>query len=363
MNILILGNGQLGQMLGRAAVHYGHACLLVNTKTEQVMPVACYEPLPMSLQQATSWADVVTWEHEQLAPAHVDICAAKFLSPADKILQLTDRQLEKGLCDSLGIATSPWSSFKDQSELCSVLETSTQALVIKAAQGGYDGRSQWRFTPQQGVAAVDISAAGAQPGIVEQMIDFTCEVSIVGARNADAEICCYALVENIHRQGILSHTLAGLSDFPAHLQQQAEHAFQQITDALDYVGTLAIEFFVIGEGEQSRLLVNEIAPRVHNSGHWTMTGTSCDQFDLHIRAVTGTPFPAAVNAQPTLMVNVIGAAAIPAHLWPSDADPHWYGKDARPGRKVGHVNWLTNSRAEASAFIAREQQYLQVLAD
>lgn len=363
MNILILGNGQLGQMLGRAAIHYGHHCLLVNTKTDQVMPVASHEPMSLTLEAATDWADVVSWEHEQLAPQHVDICAAKFLSPADKILQLTDRQLEKQLCDDLGIPTSPWASFHDQSELKALLEASDCAQVIKAAQGGYDGRSQWRFKPERGIDARSLSEAGAQPGIVEQMIDFSCEVSIVGARNSAGQTCCYDLVENIHREGILSYTLAGLSDLPAHLQEQAEDAFKAITDALSYVGTLAIEFFVVGEGEQTRLLVNEIAPRVHNSGHWSMTGSTCDQFDLHIRALSATPFPAALRCRPTLMLNVIGATAIPAHLWATDVDPHWYGKEARPGRKVGHVNWLTNSRAEALAMIEREQNGLQVLAN
>lgn len=363
MNILILGNGQLGQMLGRAAIHYGHECLLVNTKTDQVMPVASHQSMSFNLQQATDWADIVSWEHEQLAPQHVDICGAKFLAPADKVLQLTDRQLEKRLCDDLGIATSSWSPFSNQSELKALLQASQHAQVIKAAQGGYDGRSQWRFKPDQGLQAVNLTEAGAQPGIVEQMIDFTCEVSIVGARNTSGETCCYDLVENIHRDGILSYTFAGLSDLPAHLQSQAEDAFKRITDALSYVGTLAIEFFVVGEGDQARLLVNEIAPRVHNSGHWSMTGSSCDQFDLHIRALTNTPFPAAINYRPTLMINVIGAAQIPTHLWSTDVDPHWYGKDPRPGRKVGHVNWLTNSRAEAMALIEREHTALQILAN
>lgn len=361
MNILILGNGQLGQMLGRAAIHYGHACLLVDTKTDQVMPVASYQALDMTIESATAWADVVSWEHEQLQPAHVDICADKFLSPPSEILKLTDRQLEKQLCDDLGLATSPWFAFSHQAELESGLSDSDQAWVVKAAQGGYDGRSQWRYKPNE-ATNFRFHEAGAQPGIAEHMIDFNCEVSIVGARNQAGHTCCLPLVENIHREGILSHTFALLSELPEHLQSQAEHAFVQITEALHYVGTLAIEFFVVGEGSQARLLINEIAPRVHNSGHWSMTGSSCDQFDLHIRALTATPFPASLTPRPTVMLNVIGVPSIPSHLWPSDADPHWYGKDARPGRKVGHVNWLTSSRAEAQAFVDREQANVQQLA-
>lgn len=361
MKILILGNGQLGQMLGRAAVHYGHACLLVNTKSDQIMPVAAHEPLAMSTEEAAAWADVITWEHEQIAPQHVAICAGKFLSPADQILRLTDRQLEKQLCDDLAIPTSPWNPFSSASELTALLQHTTQAVVIKAAQGGYDGRSQWRFTPGDDLEMV-VREAGNQPGIVEHMIPFACEVSVVGARQQSGEICCFPLVENVHRQGILSHTLAGVSDFPHHLQSAAEEAFARLTTALDYVGTLAIEFFVVGRGDEAQLLVNEVAPRVHNSGHWSLSGSHCDQFDLHIRSITGTAFPATLQVEPTLMVNVIGASAIPQDLWTSTADPYWYGKDPRRGRKVGHVNWRIQTRDEALELVSNYQEALQKLA-
>lgn len=361
MKILILGNGQLGQMLGRAAIHYGHACLLVNTKTDQVMPVAAHEALPMTLDEAAAWADVITWEHEQIAPQHVAICADKFLSPAEQILRLTDRQLEKQLCDDLSIATSPWHGFNNASELTQLLQNASQALVIKAAQGGYDGRSQWRFRPGDDIAQV-VREAGQQPGIVEHMIPFICEVSVVGARSQNGTTCCFPLVENVHRDGILSHTFAGVSDFPAHLQGEAEAAFTRLTAALDYVGTLAIEFFVVGSGEQAQLLVNEVAPRVHNSGHWSLSGSHCDQFDLHIRSVTGTPFPQDLQVVPTLMINAIGASGIPAELWATHADPYWYGKDPRPGRKVGHVNWRIESRDAAMDLVSEHQSSLQKLA-
>lgn len=361
MKILILGNGQLGQMLGRAAIHYGHACLLVNTKSDEVMPVAAHEPLAMSVQEAADWADVISWEHEQIAPQHVDICAEKFLSPADQILRLTDRQLEKQLCDDLSIPTSPWDAFASASELARLLQRATQAVVIKAAQGGYDGRSQWRFSPGDDIDLV-VREAGCQPGIVEHMIPFSCEVSIVGARQQRGDTCCFPLVENVHRQGILSHTLAGLSDFPAHLQTQAEDAFTCLTAALKYVGTLAIEFFIVGSGDDAQLLVNEVAPRVHNSGHWSLSGSHCDQFDLHIRSLTGTAFPAQLQVEPTLMLNVIGADAIAPELWSSAADPYWYGKEPRRGRKVGHVNWRVRTRDHALELVSTYQEALQKLA-
>lgn len=362
MNILILGNGQLGQMLARSAIHYGHQCLLVNTATDQVMPAGAHSEHRLSLEDAVAWADVVSWEHEQLKPEHVKLCGAKFCSPTDKILQLTDRQKEKSLCDQLGIATSPWQAFNTAAELQNILEHADSRLVIKAAEGGYDGRSQWRFAPGDSIQSV-LEEAGQQPGIAEHMINFGCEVSIVGARSSNGSICCLPLVENVHTKGILSYTLAGFSDLPAHLQSAAEEAFKRVTQELDYVGTLAIEFFVTGSGDDSQLLINEIAPRVHNSGHWSLSGTTCDQFDLHIRALTGTPFPATLETQPTVMLNVIGAETIPARLWNGVADPYWYGKEPRPGRKVGHVNYRAGSRAEALAWVDKEYQALQILAD
>ncbi|TRW48944.1 ATP-grasp domain-containing protein [Aliidiomarina halalkaliphila] len=362
MNILILGNGQLGQMLAQATIRLGHACLLVNTRTNQVMPAGAHVPMQLSIAEAVDWADIVSWEHEQLDPEHVQLAADKLLTDPAKILPLTHRQLEKQLCDDLDIATAPWVAFDTQEQFQTAVTQWQGKAVIKAASGGYDGKSQWRYNSDEPGDLVALGdTAGRQPGIIEAMIPFQCEVSIVGARAADGRIQCYPLVENVHRNGILSHTFAGFNNLPAHLQQKAEHAFRKITEHLGYVGTLAIEFFVVGAGDSAELLVNEIAPRVHNSGHWSMQGTNISQFALHIRALTNMPFAPFIT-QPTLMVNAIGIAQIPDSLWQDgEAAPFWYGKEARPGRKVGHVNFHVNDRAGAEALAAQWAPELQIL--
>ncbi|MCC5855287.1 MAG: ATP-grasp domain-containing protein [Idiomarina sp.] len=362
MKVLILGNGQLGQMLGQAAIQLGQECLLINTRTDQVMPVAAHHPLNISIADAVEWADIVTWEHEQISDAHVQLAAHKLLTDPAQIRPLTHRQEEKSLCDQLGLATAPWQPFANASELKDILSNWEGKAVIKAAEGGYDGKGQWRWAPGEAIEPL-LATAGQQPGIVESMIPFSREVSVVGARHRDGHHLCYSLVENVHTQGILSHTLAGLTDIPAHLQVTAEAWFARLTEHLGYVGTLAIEFFVVGEGDQSQLLVNEIAPRVHNSGHWSQSGSNCSQFGLHIRALTGMPMPA-LTMQPTLMLNVIGVDGIPAPLWEHAATyPFWYGKDARPGRKVGHVNVALEHGNEAADWINDWSNRLQMLQD
>lgn len=360
MKILILGNGQLGQMLAQACLQLGQECLLINTRTNQVVPAAAHTPLALSVEDAVAWSDIVTWEHEQLSKPHVLLAASKLLTDPEQIFPLTQRQLEKQLCKDLGIATAPWINFDTPEQFRHGIEQWQGNAVIKAASGGYDGKSQWRYNADAPKHVSElIATAGQQPGIIEAMIPFDCEVSLVGARAADGRIQCYPLVENVHKQGILSHTFAGLSKFPDHLQQAAEQAFQKITDHLNYVGTLAIEFFLVG---QSTLLVNEIAPRVHNSGHWSMQGCNLSQFDLHIRALTNMPF-APLQMQPSLMVNVIGVEAIPDRLWADpQARPFWYAKEAKIGRKVGHVNFTVKDRASAELLANKWAPQLQRLA-
>ncbi len=365
MKLLILGNGQLGQMLAQSSIQLGHECLLVNTRTNKVMPAGAHVPLSLSIEEAMQWAEIVSWEHEQLDPDHVALAAAKLLTDADKIRPLTHRQLEKKMCDDLGIPTAPWQSFQTADQFSQALQTWQEPVVIKAAFGGYDGKSQWRWNPQSTSAQTEAAAlersAGLQAGIIESMIPFSKEMSIVGARAKDGRILCYPLVENVHTNGILSHTFAGFEHIDERLQATAEEAFRRITEHLGYVGTLAIEFFVVGEGDTAELLVNEIAPRVHNSGHWSLSGCNASQFDLHIRSLTNMPFPE-LAVQPTLMLNAIGCAQIPAELWQdSRAQAFWYGKDSRPGRKVGHVNMRISSRPDAEALCKHWTPSLQVL--
>ena len=362
MKLLFIGDGQLGQMLGRSAIQHGHEVLLYSTREHTIKPLSAQLNLPLSLAEAIRWSDCVSWEHEDIPAEVLTAAQAKFLFDTNRIKGLTDRRTEKQLFDEQQVATSPWSAFSTPAELTEILAHSDAAQVIKAARGGYDGKGQWRFQPGDALEPL-AQTAGQQAGIVEAMIPFKREVSLVGARGQDGQIACYPLVINVHRQGILSHTFAGLAEPDAQLQQQAEQAFAKITTALDYVGVLGIEFFVVEEAGNQHLLVNEIAPRVHNSGHWSMQGSSHSQFDLHIRALTQMPL-GQPTIRPTLMLNVIGVAEIPSALW-QDArcQCHWYNKAARPGRKVGHVNIQVDSLEEAEQWVTEWSPRLQTLAD
>ncbi len=361
MKILLSGDGQLGQMLGASAIQHGHECLLYSTRSHQVKPLSAQLPLAMTLAQAIAWADVVSWEHEDIPADVMTLAQHKFLMNAAGIQRLTDRRAEKKLFDDCAVPTSPWQSYDNVAELQQLLQQSQHDLVLKAARGGYDGKGQWRFG--RGDDAVTLAAvAGQQAGIAEQLIAFDREVSLVGARAKDGSVVCYPLITNVHRNGILSYSIAATGQLPVTLQQQAEHCFQALTNALHYVGVLAIEFFVVGEGDTAQLLVNEIAPRVHNSGHWTMNGASCSQFDLHIRALTGMPLPQ-LRVQPTLLLNVIGVESIPDALWQHpQSSCHWYNKTAQPGRKVGHVTIQIDDLASAASWVERWAERLQVLA-
>lgn len=361
MNILILGNGQLGQMLGKAVIQQGHQCLLYSDREHKVMALASDQSVALSLEEAKDWADVVTWEHEHLGEDLVERTQDKFLLKPERFHQLTDRRTQKALCDELSIPTAPWKAYQNVAELQAILGQCEQAVVIKSARGGYDGKGQWRWKPGQDIAAI-AEDAGQHPGIVEDMIPFTDEVSVVAARDHHGEQRGYPLTLNVHRDGILAYSMAGAQQFSEQLEAMAQQYHQKLTDHIDYVGVLAIEFFVVGEGEQQQLLVNEVAPRVHNSGHWTMSGANCDQFNLHIRCITGLPLPDFLVA-PTLMINAIGVDGLPQVLWEaSAADCHWYGKAPRPGRKVGHVNFMIDTFERGQKLATQWCDELQKLA-
>lgn len=360
MKILILGNGQLGQMLGKAVIQQGHQCILYSDRLEQVMALGSEQALSLSLEEAQEWADVVTWEHEHLPDELVAQCHDKFLLKAERFTQLTDRRTQKALCDELSIPTSPWQAFETPQQLEKILANTRKAVVIKSARGGYDGKGQWRWQPGKDISAI-AAEAGQRPGIVEDMIGFTDEVSVVAARDHHGEQRGYPLTLNIHKDGILTYSVAGANRFSEQLEALAQQYHRKLTDEIDYVGVLAIEFFVVGEGDEQQLLVNEVAPRVHNSGHWTMSGASCDQFNLHIRCITGIPLPDLLVA-PTLMINAIGIEGLPEVLWEaSAADCHWYGKQARAGRKVGHVNFMVDTSERAEKLANQWCDELQVL--
>jgi 5-(carboxyamino)imidazole ribonucleotide synthase len=193
MKILFSGDGQLGQMLGASAIQHGHECLLYSTRTQQVKPLSAQLPLAMTLTEAIAWADVVSWEHEDIPAEVMTLAQHKFLMDPARIQRLTDRRAEKRLFDDCRVPTSPWHSYDTVMELQQLLQHSRHDLVLKAARGGYDGKGQWRF--RLGGDAANLAAeAGQQAGIAEQLIGFDREVSLVGARGKDGSMVCYPLI-------------------------------------------------------------------------------------------------------------------------------------------------------------------------
>jgi 5-(carboxyamino)imidazole ribonucleotide synthase len=234
--------------------------------------------------------------------------------------------------------------------------------VIKTCQAGYDGKGQWRIKADSNVdqiwsemqAFIETGTAAFPHTIIaEKMIPFNREVSVIGARDKQGNTAVYPVTENEHTDGVL--TLSVASEIDDLIQQQALDAFNKLTEQMDYVGVLAIEFFDVN-GE---LMVNEIAPRVHNSGHWTQQGTLCSQFENHLRAVAGLPLGNTDMIGPSAMINVLGQASIPSNvLSVSGVTSHWYGKDVRAGRKMGHINIVANTNMQLAEKLSALTQWL-----
>ena len=343
MRVLVLGSGQLARMMALDAMPLNIEVQAFDVRSDQIVDPLSQQVLGEGLSQALRDADVVTAEFEHIPAAVLELCeqSGKFLPGQDAIQAGGDRRLEKALLQQAGVASAHFHLVQNKADLEAAVAKLGLPLVLKSALEGYDGKGQWRLKQMEQLDAVWAEVAQflkqaskkAKQGIVaEQFIPFDYEVSLVGARGKDGSTAFYPLTENHHVNGVLSVSLAR-SEHP--LQAQAEQMFQAIADKLNYVGVLAIEFFVVGK----QLLVNELAPRVHNSGHWTQQGADTSQFANHIRAVCGLPLGATTVLRPTLMVNILGLDQLPdALLAIPGLHVHWYGKTARPGRKMGHIN-------------------------
>ncbi|MFI4917077.1 MAG: 5-(carboxyamino)imidazole ribonucleotide synthase [Phycisphaerales bacterium JB060] len=245
-----------------------------------------------------------------------------------------DRALEKDALTKAGFEVAPWASAASLDELANAVQTIGTPAILKTRRGGYDGKGQAIIAHPADIERA-WPAIREQPAVLEKMLRFDRELSLVAARAADGEMAFYPLVENEHRQGILRVTIAPATGVPDMLGTEARAMAQKLMAALDHVGVLTIEFFEVG----GRLIANEFAPRVHNSGHWTIDGATTSQFENHVRAVMNLPLGSAQPLGPTLMLNCIGTMPDPkAVLSCPDARLHDYRKRPRPGRKIAHVN-------------------------
>ncbi|MGL4191352.1 MAG: 5-(carboxyamino)imidazole ribonucleotide synthase [Vibrio sp.] len=340
MRVLVLGAGQLARMMSLAGAPLNITTIAFDVGSEQIVHPLTQQVLGHGLQHAIEQVDVITAEFEHIPHPILDLCASsgKLYPSAQAIKIGGDRRLEKALLDRAQVANADYAIIRTQADFAQAVTDIGLPMVLKSALGGYDGKGQWRLKHHSQIEEIwqqlaQYLAANPQQAIVaEQFVAFDREVSLVGARNLAGDIVVYPLAENVHTQGVLS--LSTAIDAPE-LQAQAHAMFQAVADQLNYVGVLALEFFDV----QGQLLVNEIAPRVHNSGHWTQQGAETCQFENHLRAVCGLPLGSTKLVRETTMINILGEDQLAsAVLALEGCHVHWYGKEKRAGRKMGHIN-------------------------
>lgn len=343
----LVGGGQLGRMSALAAARLGYRChILTREKDSPASQVSAAATIsdyhePKGLREFAGSVDVISFEFENVSAEGLDLLASlKPVRPSPAILRTSqDRVQEKTFLNGAGVPTAPWAAVGNLEELHAAADQIGLPAVLKTTRLGYDGKGQALLRRTSDLAEA-FSMLSPKPLILEGFVDFAQEISVVSARGADGVYTAFDTVENRHRNHILDLTLAP-AQVPASVDQQAQAIARRIADELDLVGLLAVEMFVDKNG---RVLANEIAPRPHNSGHWTIDACPASQFELHIRAIAGLPLPQAMRHSDTVMKNLVGPEEIA--LWPSllatpGLIPHHYGKvEARPGRKMGHVTRL-----------------------
>lgn len=343
----IVGGGQLGRMSALAAARLGYRCHILTPEPDspaaQVSAGATLGDFedPDVLRLFARQADIITFEFENISAAGLDLLASlKPVRPSPDILRISqDRVAEKSFVNGIGVPTAHWRPVTTRDELDSAIAELGLPAILKTTRLGYDGKGQTMIrTAAEAEAAYD--GLCPKPLILEGFVDFACEISVIVARGTDGSMAVFDAVENSHRDHILDMTFA-----PARIVAEAASAAQEIARAiatrLQLVGVLAVEMFLAADG---RVLVNELAPRPHNSGHWTIDACSASQFEMHVRAIAGLPLPVASRHSDAVMKNLVGPDE--TALWPQvlaapGLIPHLYGKaEARAGRKMGHVTRL-----------------------
>ena len=334
-------------MSALAAARLGYRCHILTRERDspaaQVahgVTISDYND-PESLRAFAAAVDVISFEFENVSAEGLDLLASlKPVRPSPAILRISqDRIAEKSFVNRLGVATAPWRPVASLAELEAAVTDLGLPAVLKTTREGYDGKGQAMLRELADLAPA-FARLNPKPLILEGFVDYAMEISVIVARGEDGAISAFDTVENRHRDHILDLTLAP-ARLPVATGEAAQKIARDIAAGLDLIGLLAVEMFVDAEG---RVLVNEIAPRPHNSGHWTLDACPVSQFELHIRAIAGLPLPPATRHSDAAMKNLVGPEE--AALWSRILAtpgfiPHLYGKEeARPGRKMGHVTRL-----------------------
>lgn len=343
----ILGGGQLGRMTALAAADLGYRCHVfspdADAPAKEVSAFATTAPYG-DVDAARSFAeavDVATFEFENVPDETLAVIAAHApVRPNVECLHVSqDRAREKAFLNRIGVGTAPWAAVNGPDDVAAAGAKTGFPAILKTARFGYDGKGQARVDDADGLAEA-WQAIGGVPAVLEGLVAFEREISVIVARGTDGATAAYVPVDNVHRDHIL-HTTTAPSTVAPETAEAAQRIAKTTADALDLVGLLAVEMFVTADGA---VLVNEIAPRPHNSGHWTMDACAVSQFAQFVRAVAGLPLGDPAHHSDAVMTNLIGAEA---DGWPElTAEPgaclHLYGKtESRPGRKMGHVTRLS----------------------
>lgn len=343
----LVGGGQLGRMSALAAARLGYRChILTREQDSPASQVSAATTIsdysdPVSLRRFAEAVDVISFEFENVSAEGLELLASiKPVRPSPSVLRVSqDRVVEKAFLNGGGVRTAMWASAASVEELRAAVDRIGLPGVLKTTRYGYDGKGQARLRRYEDLAGT-FEALSPKPLIYEALIDFACEISVLVARGVDGGTRCFDVTENRHRNGILDLSFAP-ARVTAEIAADAQATALRVAEALDVVGVLAVEMFVDRDGQ---VLANEIAPRPHNSGHWTIDACPASQFELHIRAVAGMPLAGVERHSDAVMKNLVGEEGLA--LWPEAIRqpgliPHLYGKDqARAGRKMGHVTRL-----------------------
>ena len=335
----ILGGGQLGRMLSVAASRLGLRCHIYEPGAAPAGDVAWrvttapYED-EAALRAFAESVDVITYEFENVPTSALDLLESiRPIRPDRRALAVSqDRLTEKTFLNDIGLATAPFADVPAETDLDAAVSRIGRPSILKTRRLGYDGKGQVRI----GDGPAEWTGA---PSVLEGFVDFSAEISVIIARGTDGQVAAFDPGLNVHRDGILRTTTVPCG-LPGKVTTDAVLIAARIANALDYVGVMGVELFVTPQG----LIVNEIAPRVHNTGHWTQAGCAVDQFEQHIRAVAGLPLGDGKRYADVVMENLIGddVARVPDLLKTPNTQVHLYGKgDPRPGRKMGHLNRIT----------------------
>ena len=354
--ILVLGHGQLARMMYLGATQLGLNIIAVNADSRECVNPVDKTVLDLSIEQAFEYCIAITSEFEHLPKDLVQQAEAtnKFRPGAKAISAGADRIVEKELLDSLGVANCPHRIVRSTQDLARAYTELGPKLILKTSREGYDGYGQWRIFSLDELQDICNELQefdfDHMPLVAEQCVNFEREISLLGVTDIDGKHDYYPLTENHHGAGQLVLSLAPAPNSDKELQRQAQEIHDKIAEALNYTGVLAIELFQMGD----KLLVNEIAPRVHNSGHWTQQGCAASQFENHVRAIAGLPLGDTSPLHKVAMVNYVGEPKPGKELLQlSNTHLHWYDKSVRAKRKMGHINLVADSEAELQALITK----------